>query len=550
MRRYLAGFAVAAMLLVGLGAVMQSIIPLDGRKPEIAQAVANLTGRNLTISGPLSLSLFPKLEIEAHGIAFANPPGGVYPSMVKAETVKVEFKLLPLLRGRLEIARFVLRKPEIDLEVAASGVPNWVFPPGAPSAATGDGNRGTAAGSALGRLAIAQLHIDKGTLRYENKRDGTSETITNVTADLSLPGAAGPLAISGNGTAQNQRYSVDLAGDVSIAPTVVRIDNAKFRIDSVAGTGALAFDTGGGRPRITGGVTVHRLDLNPYLAPPVRQKAVAVNRLKWPNIVATPTVEAGWDDAAIDFSGLTRLDADLSLAADEIRLRKLDLGASALHVTLANGQLQVAVTGLSAYGGRGTGFFDLRGVGAGATVTGNFRLIGIQILPLLNDGAGFRRLSGNASWTTNFSTIGDSQRLLIANLQGTGALELVNGSIRGVNLLDMLANPLLDRSRPDGQTNIEHLTGSYVIAAGIVTNHDLMIKSGNLTARGDGTVDLPRRAVDYRLTPNKLGLSIPIQITGPWGSLHYRMPVGKPLDALSNGIEKPVTGLRRLFRLN
>ena len=99
MRRYLAGFAVAALLLVGLGALMQSTIPLDGRKPEIAQAVANLTGRNLIITGPLSLSLFPKLEIEAHGIAFANPPGSISPSMVKVDTVEVEFKFLPLLRG-------------------------------------------------------------------------------------------------------------------------------------------------------------------------------------------------------------------------------------------------------------------------------------------------------------------------------------------------------------------------------------------------------------------------------------------------------------------
>ena len=542
MRRYLAGFAVAALLLVGLGALMQSTIPLDGRKPEIAQAVANLTGRNLIIAGPLSLSLFPKLEIEAHGIAFANPPGSISPSMVKVDTVEVEFKFLPLLRGRLDIARFVLRKPEIDLEVAASGVPNWVF---SPRVAPTETDGGGAAGSALGRLAITRLHIDKGTLRYENRRDGTSETITNVTADLSLPGAAGPLAISGNGIAQNQRYSVDLAGSVSVAPTVVRIDNAKFKVDSIAGTGALAFDTGGDRPKIAGYLTVHRLDLNPYLAPQIRQKAAVVKRS---NIAAPPPVKAGWDDTVIDFSGLKRIDMDLSLAADEIRLRKLDLGANALHVTLKDGQLQIVVAQLAAYGGRGMGSLDLRTVVAGATVAGNFRLTGIQIQPLLKDSAGFDRLTGNASWTTDFSTVGDSQRQLIANLQGTGVLELVNGSIRGVNLLDMLANPLLDRSRPDGRTNIEHLTGSYMIAAGIGTNHDLMIKSGNLTARGDGTVDLPRRTVDYRLTPHRLGISIPIQITGSWDELHYRMPLGKPLDALSNGIGKPVTGLRRMFK--
>jgi len=66
-------------------------------------------------------------------------------------------------------------------------------------------------------------------------------------------------------------------------------------------------------------------------------------------------------------------------------------------------------------------------------------------------------------------------------------------------------------------------------------------------ATGSGTVDLPLRQVDYRLTPSVAGIvAVPVIITGPWDDLSYRPDVsgmakdlakdpGKALDTLKGG---------------
>ena len=65
-------------------------------------------------------------------MTLANPPGSKSPQMVRLKAVEVELKVWPLLSGTLEVDRFVLIEPQIDLEVDAQGQPNWQFgaPPG------------------------------------------------------------------------------------------------------------------------------------------------------------------------------------------------------------------------------------------------------------------------------------------------------------------------------------------------------------------------------------------------------------------------------------
>jgi AsmA protein len=554
MKRYLIGLGIVAVVVAGAVVLAPLIVPLNYDKDQIISEIKTVTGRDLTISGPLTLSLLPTLSVEAHGVAFANPSGSLNPTMVGLDTIDVELHVLPLLRGRLDIARFVLKKPEIDLEIDPSGVPNWVFahvpaaavppPEPAPPAA---GSAGGAA-AAVGRLSIAKLHIEDGSLSFENRRNHTGELVTGLDLDISLPGASGPLAISGSGIIGKQRYAIDLSGIVNVSPTLARIDAASFKFDSIAGTGALSVDTAGDRPKIAGTLALHRLDLTPYmpkpLPPPTKRGA------------AGETAEpSGWDDTPIDFSALGRVDADLQLSADEIRVRKFDLGHTELHLKLADAKLHVDVPRVNAYGGHGAGALSIDGAGSRAAIGLTFNLAGVQIQPLLVDTISFDRLSGNAAWSSAITTTGSSERNLIEALAGTGTMRLVNGSLRGFNLVKMLSNPVRDLTQPGGQTSIEHMSGSYRIVDGTASNHDLDVKSGNLAASGAGTIDLPRRSLDYRLEP-RLGVAIPIRISGPWDSLHYHMDfdvlpnfAGKPVDAVINGVGTTASRLKSLFRL-
>ncbi len=560
MKRYLTGFAVVVGIFLAAVIALPWLIPLEYDKNEIIAQVKAITGRDLTIDGPIRLSLFP-LSITAHGVAFANPAGSQNPSMVKLDTIDVELRLLPLLSGRLDIARFILRKPDIDLEIDRSGVPNWVFTRDngqstSPSPSPQPTTTGEGATAALGRLSIARMHIENGTLSFVNSRNGTRETVSDLNLDIALPGANRQFKISGNGTIEKQRYTLDLSGILNFSDTVVSISNAGVKFDSIAGSGALSVDTRGARPRIMGNLALHRLDITPYMA---AQKPAEKTKLRAKGQpVPVPVPQSGWDTTPIDYSALGRVDADLHITADEIRVRKFDLGQTDLHLTLADSHLKLDLAKLNAYGGHGSGIVTIAGPGPQATMGLRFNLSGIQIQPALKDSTSLDRLSGNASWTTVVTTSGGNQHDLIGNLAGNGALQLVNGSLRGFNIVQMLSNPVGDLTQPKGSTTIEHMACSYVIAGGVVTNHDLDVKSGKLTASGEGTIDLPGQSLDYRLKP-RLGIAIPIRISGAWSMLHYRMDMnvlkslsplgGKPLDAVKQGVGSSTSKLKSLFKI-
>jgi AsmA protein len=106
------------------------------------------------------------------------------------------------------------------------------------------------------------------------------------------------------------------------------------------------------------------------------------------------------------------------------------------------------------------------------------------------------------------------------------------------------------------------LTGTYAIADGILHNNDLKLVSAEIPMTGKGTVDLPKRTVDYRLEPSLAGMvAVPVVIEGPWDDLTYRPDLagiaeglakdpGKALGVLNNavpGSTKPSDLLKGLF---
>ena len=103
-----------------------------------------------------------------------------------------------------------------------------------------------------------------------------------------------------------------------------------------------------------------------------------------------------------------------------------------------------------------------------------------------------------------------------------------------------LSSAFLDsQARETQKTDFSELSGTYTITNGIVRNTDLALKSPLLRLSGAGTVDLPRRTVDYRVEPKLAmttegqgsrqevaGIMVPVVITGPWDDLSYRPDLG------------------------
>jgi len=129
-------------------------------------------------------------------------------------------------------------------------------------------------------------------------------------------------------------------------------------------------------------------------------------------------------------------------------------------------------------------------------------------------------------------------------------MNLANGQVKGVNLLALAENAaksLVGGDSGGNATNFGTLTGTYTITNGLLRNSDLQLKSGAVPMTGAGTVDLPTRVVDYKVSPQLAGgITVPIQISGTWDNLSYRPDLagilqgavqspGKVLDTLKSG---------------
>ena len=357
-------------------------------------------------------------------------------------------------------------------------------------------------------------------------------------------GGLGPLSIKGKLAAAGPRLTFS---DVEMA------------LDAIAAKGELLVDAGRARPYLKARLEVARLDLNPYLPPEKPDGAPA--EAGGP----APKAAAGWSDDPIDLAALRGADADLALSVGSIAVRKIEVGKSVLTVELKNGRLTADLTELALYKGSGRGRIVLDGAGKVPAVETTFKLAGVEAEPLLRDAAGVERLSGTAAAELAFAGRGRSQRELIGTLNGRGAVTFADGAIKGINLGAMVRNlssAFLDsQARETQKTDFSELSGTYTITNGIVRNTDLTLKSPLLRLSGAGTVDLPRRTVDYRVEPKLAmttegqgsrrevaGIMVPVVITGPWDDLSYRPDLGGMVKEQLKDPGKALESVKGLLR--
>ena len=354
---------------------------------------------------------------------------------------------------------------------------------------------------------------------------------------IEAPGTGlGPLAIKGKVTANGAKYA---------------FTDASIDLDAIRSKGSLEIDTGRATPAIKATLDVDRLDLNPYL-PPERPAAQTANAPSSPGNTGAGKAAADWSDDPIDLTGLKAADADLALSVGGIKVRKIEVGRSALKVALKDGRLAADLTELNLYDGKGSGRLVLDGSGSAAGLQSTFKLAGLQIAPLLGAAADFDMMSGKGVVDLELVSRGTTERQLVSALNGKGSLKLNDGSLKGIDFVRMLCNPLQavqalgGQIDPDATTDYSEMGLTYSIANGIVRSQDLALLAPLFRAEGAGTVDLPKRSINYRAVPKlvascfgqgatggQIGLSLPVLVSGPWSDVSVR-PDFNPLEALKS----------------
>lgn len=411
-----------------------------------------------------------------------------------------------------------------------------------------------------GRPTPIKLKIASTPINFSFTGSGVGAPAIRLTgsADLDIPSLRGLATWAGQPMPAGHGFGpLAIKGKVAIAGSKYEFSDASLTFDAIKGNGGIAFDNGGAKPYVKGSLQLDDLNLNPYLGTSSSSGAAAPSSGGGGGGGgASPGAKQGWSTTPIDTSPLKVADADFFLGANSLEYHDIKIGKSALILHLKDARLTADLTQLALYKGAGQGKVTVDGSGAVPALQESFAFKGVDIQPFLHDAANVNLLAGTGSLDMAVDGHGRSQRDIVASLAGRGALHLDKGKLRGVNIIGMMknaANALSMGLVGSGQdTDFSTLSGTFTITNGILKNNDLQLVSSELPMTGAGTVDLPQRQVNYRLTPKVAGaLAVPVLITGPWDHLSYRPDIGailtqpgKPLKSL----QKAVPGmLQNLF---
>ncbi|MES2586784.1 MAG: AsmA family protein [Pseudomonadota bacterium] len=114
------------VLLFGVGAwyASSAIDPAQLAKL-LSSSVKATTGRDLKITGPVTLSIFPRVSVSAEGLSLSNASWASSPEMLTLNRIELDIKILPLLSKRIEIGSVKLAGLGLLLQKNASGKSNW-----------------------------------------------------------------------------------------------------------------------------------------------------------------------------------------------------------------------------------------------------------------------------------------------------------------------------------------------------------------------------------------------------------------------------------------
>lgn len=205
-----------ALLLTGVGAglaVLSLAFPGDVVRDYIAAEVKARTGRDLIVRRQVTFSAVPSAGVSLNDVTLSSPPGIDAPLMT-AKGIDVRVALWPLLWREVVVESVLLNEPVIDLAIAADGRNNWTMRRNAqrerPTPRYAQADTGTASDTtrvsptleALQRrnisdVALRDMRIVNGTIRYRDDRSGKSREVTDVTAQLVVKSLLSPASAEG-----------------------------------------------------------------------------------------------------------------------------------------------------------------------------------------------------------------------------------------------------------------------------------------------------------------------------------------------------------------
>ncbi len=224
---------VVVLLFVVVAVAVSLLFDPNDYKGDIATAVQNATGRELTLDGDLELALFPTIRIAVGAATLSNAPGFGDEPMARIGSAELRLALLPLLAQRIEISQARLAGLELNLARNRSGANNWQDLGGAPAPA-GDAPAAEGGGAPVDLdLGVGAIEIEDAHIVWNDAATGSRWELTDfgLTAEDFGVGQRFPLHIEF--ALAGADVAVEVAADMQA--TLVLADDA-YRLDELAVT--------------------------------------------------------------------------------------------------------------------------------------------------------------------------------------------------------------------------------------------------------------------------------------------------------------------------
>lgn len=541
--------------LIAAPAIYAAAAPWTFSEPalrmEIARQVARATGLRLDTRARFTFALLPQPTIKIEDPIFGDSTGGVN---LGADYLKGSLRLLPLLAGRLEMARVSLARPSIriDLDIA----------PGLKAGAIGrmavEGLRPETA-ETLETTRLGIVSLTGGSAQIFSKTQALDLRVDNINMVVDWRNIGAPLSLTG--TASLHGEPTDLAlwvarpggmlrGEQS--PVTLRMKNGALSL-STTGTlalglrpqfagrvaasgdslrGALDF-IGSSTPlptafrnlSLTGDATIMRnsasltnlsfsADGNDYEGTlawrledgrPLISGTLATNLLTLaPFLAEAPAIvgqDGQWSREALDLRELAEIDLDLRVSAARARLGRMQAEDAALSIMLKNGRIEIGLAELKTYKGALKGRFSAQAAsGGGVEGRATLGFVGIDVNPLLWDLWGRSKVSGLATGSVIMTGNGESFAQIVRNLDGRGQIQINQGDISGIDIEQALRRiekrPLVSSfEMRNGRTSFETLNASLRVSKGVAAIEDGLLAGKGARVTFAGAAQIPERTL-------------------------------------------------------
>lgn len=211
---------VVAALVVLVGAAVTALphlVPMERIEKEVTTRFTAATGRTLSY-GSVRFGVWPNVGLRLKDVRVSNPQWAKADTMLALDEMDVSLSARALLDKKVDVRKFVLRRPVINLETAADGRVSWELKPEKQVKEAIDAPAGTAAkqGGMTASdfdVALGEVAIIDGEVSFRDGKTGKVEKIGDLDVNLVMPNLQAALNIDGSMLFRGKKVNVVLSVD-------------------------------------------------------------------------------------------------------------------------------------------------------------------------------------------------------------------------------------------------------------------------------------------------------------------------------------------------